>query len=177
MPYSFLLNRKRGNYTMEDVIQLKKDNILRVKIKDQNGNMTDGILEFDLEDIELPLKYQECLEQHKKNISYIKNQFIIIDKREDVKGKKLLSKNEEDKIKLLNEFYDREMKSMDLFLGEGKSKMFLKLMNRNPYWSMFDDIAEVIEPISPKLKLNLDNIDKKIKEKYSSKENNVLKDE
>lgn len=157
----------------ENFIQLKKDNILRIGIRDAEGNETGEHLEFDMEDIELPLRLSECEEKHRKNVQYIKMQFQIIDKRQDTKGKKLLSKNEEDKIKLLNEFYKREMESLDLFLGEGGTK---KLLNgRNPYFTMYDDIGEILQPILPKLKMRAEDITKKIKDKYSNaKDKNVL---
>ena len=75
--------------------------MLRFEIVTSEGKSTGEFLEFDLQDIELPLRYQELLEKDKKNKENLKNQLIIIDKRQDVKGKKLLSKNEEDKIKKL----------------------------------------------------------------------------
>lgn len=158
---------------MADFIQLKKDNIVRIGIKDSEGKNTGEHLEFDLEDIELPLKYQECAEQHKKNVNYIRNQFVIINKRQDKKGKKLLSANEEEKIKLMKEFYKREEGALDLFLGKDGTK---KLLNgRNPYYSMYDDIDEILEPIMPLLKGSFENIESKIKQKYSNnKESNVL---
>ena len=93
---------------MTDFIQLKKDNILRIGIKDTNGNDTGEHLEFDLEDIELPLRLNECEIKHKKNIEYLKNQFVLIDKKEDKKGKFILSSKEEEKLKTLKEFYKRE---------------------------------------------------------------------
>lgn len=161
----------------ENFIQLKKDNILRIGIRDSEGKPTGEHLEFDLEDIELPLKLNQCNMQHKKNLEYIKNQFIIIDKRQDVKGKQIISKNEEDKLKALKEFYKREMDALDLFLGKNGTK---KLLNgRNPYYSMYDDISEIIKPILPKLELRAEDIKNKIVKKYNNKyiaeEMNVLK--
>lgn len=158
---------------MADFIQLKKDNIIRIGIKDSKGKDTGEHLEFDLEDIELPLKYQECAEKHKKNVNYIRNQFVIINKRPDKKGKKLLSVNEEEKIKLMKEFYAKEEEALDLFIGNGGTK---KLLNgRNPYYSMYEDIDEMLKPIMPIIEKGFDNIETKIKEKYSSnKESNVL---
>lgn len=158
---------------MTDFIQLKKDNIIRLGIKDANGNDTGEHLAFDMEDIELPLKINECEAKHRKNLEYIRNQFVIINKKEDKKGKYLLSWREEEKLKMLQEFYKREMEALDLFLGENGTK---KLLNgRNPYYSMYDDINEIIEPHLSKLKLSADNIAKKIKEKYKkSNENDVL---
>ena len=160
---------------MTDFIQLKKNNIIRIGIKDYDGKETGEHLEFDLEDIELPLKYQECEERHRKNVQYVKMQFAIIDKKEDKIGKKLLSANEEEKIKVVSEFYKREMEALDLFVGEGGTK---KLLNgRKPYYSMYDDINEMLKPVMPIIKKGFGDIETKIKDKYKNvnKESNVLK--
>lgn len=157
---------------MTDFIQLKKDNILRIGIRDAEGKPTGEHLEFDLEDIELPLRLNECEIKHKKNVEYLKNQFTLIDKKEDKKGKFILSSREEEKLKTLKEFYKRETEALDLFLGKDGTK---KLLNgRNEYLSMYDDINEMLEPILPKLKIRADDIANKIKEKYKTKEKNVL---
>ena len=160
----------------ESFIQLKKDSILRIGIKDSDGNDTGEHLEFDMEDINLALRLNECDEKHRKNLEFLRNQFIIIDKKEDKKGKKILSWKEEEKLKVLQEFYKKEMEALDLFLGENGTK---KLLNgRNPYYSMYEDINDMLKPILPKLKLRADDIAKKIKDKYSNvnnQEKNVLK--
>lgn len=158
----------------ENFIQLKEDSVLRIGIKDKQGNDTGCYLEFDIEDIELPLRLSECDELHKKNMKYLKEQFLIIDKKEDHQGKKILSWKEEEKIKVLKKVYEDEMRALDLFIGEGKTKMLLDLMGRKPYLSMYDDIGEILKPILPKLEINVDSISNKIKEKYKSKENDVL---
>ena len=41
---------------MKDYIQLKKDNILKIGIKNAYGKDTGEYLEFDWEDIDLPLR-------------------------------------------------------------------------------------------------------------------------
>ncbi len=159
----------------DNFIQLKKDNILRIGIKDAEGNDTGEHLEFDLEDVEYPLKLNQCESEHNKNIRDLQMQYKIIDKKQDKKGKKILSWKEEEKIKALQEFYKREMATIDLFLGEGGCK---KLLNgRKPYYSMYDDIGEIIKPILPKLKMRTDDIKNKIMEKYKNRneESNVLK--
>ena len=149
---------------MADFIQIKKSNIVKIGIKDENGVDTGEHLEFDMDDIELPLKINRCDNEHRKNIKYVQNQFAIIDKKEDKKGKFLLSWKEEEKIKVLRDFYKKEMEVMDLFLGEGGTK---KLLNgRKPYYSMYEDINEMLEPILPILKKSMVDINKKIKEKY-----------
>lgn len=162
----------------KNFIQLKKDNILRLGIKTEDGVDTGEVLEFDLEDIELPLKYQELVERDKKNKEQLRNQMLIIDKRQDVKGKKLLSKNEEDKIKALNDFFKKEAEIYDGFLGKDGVK---KLTNgRRLGWMVFDEIDEIIEKqITPHLDLTMSKITDKVKEKYGkaiekSKELEVL---
>ena len=155
-----------------DFIKLKKSSILKIGIKDEEGNDTGEHLEFDLEDIELPLRLNECEAKHRKNLENLRNQFIVIEKKEDKKGKFMLSWREEEKIKALQEFYKREMEALDLFLGENGTK---KLLNgRKPYYSMYEDISEILEPIKPKLKANANDIINKIKNKYNNKENDVL---
>lgn len=150
----------------DNFIQLKKDDVLRLEIRTSDGKNTGEILEFDLEDIEMPLKYQELLEKDKKNKENLRNQFLIIDRRQDVKGKKLFSRNEEDKIKALNEFFKKEAEIYNMFLGErGVEKL---LNGRKLRWTTLDEIDKIIkEQIEPHLNLTMDSITNKIKEKYS----------
>lgn len=160
----------------ESFIQLKKDNVIRIGIKDSEGNDTGKYLSFDLEDITLPLKLSDCEEMHRKNVIYLRDTFIIIDKKEDHKGKKILSWKEEEKFKALNLYYKKEMQALDLFIGDGKTQMILDLMGRNPYYSMYDDISEILNPILPKLKMNADSIKKQIMTKYGkNNDSEVLK--
>jgi hypothetical protein len=158
---------------MENFIQLKKDSILRFGIKTSDGVDTGEHLEFDLEDIELPLRINQCEAMHRKNLEYLKMQFVIIDKKEDKKGKYILSWREEEKMKVLQEFYKKEMEALDLFLGKGGTE---KLLNgRKPYATMYQDINEMLEPIMPKLEVRTNDIIGKIKNKYGkNKEEDVL---
>lgn len=155
---------------MENFIQLDKDDVLRLEIRTNDGKSTGEFLEFDLEDIELPLKYQEMSEMEKRNQQNLRNQFLIIDKRQDVKGKKLLSKNEEDKIKALNDFFKKEEEIYDMFLGKGGVK---KLLNgRKMGWTSLKNIDEIIKKqIMPHFDLSMEIITNKVKEKYSQSKN------
>lgn len=151
----------------ENFIQLKRSNVLRLGIRTEDGKETGEYLEFDLEDIELPLKYQELIERDKRNKENLRNQLLIIDKRQDVKGKKLLSKNEEDKIRIIEEFFKREAEVYNLFLGE---KGVEKLLNgRKLGWTSLQEIDEIIQQqIAPKLEKNMVSITEKIKQKYGN---------
>ena len=155
-------------------IGLKNENILKLEIVDEKGNSTGEFLEFDLEDIELPFKYQEIIERLKKSRQNLKNQFAIIEKKQDHKGKKLLSFNEEAKLKALTKFYKEQEEIYNIFLGKDGVK---KLLNgRNLRWTTLSEIDELIEKqIAPQLNVTMDDNTKKIKSKYSNKkEDNVL---
>ena len=150
----------------ENYIQLEKSDVLRLGIKTADGKDTGAYLEFDLEDIELPLKYQEMIEKDKKNKEWAQKQMVIIDKREDIKGKKLLSKNEEDKIKVLNEFFKKETEIYNIFLGENGVE---KLLNGDKLgWTSLNLIDQYIEKqILPYINIDMDRITNKVKEKYN----------
>ena len=155
-------------------IGLKNENILKLEIVDEKGNSTGEFLEFDLEDIEIPFKYQEIIERLKKSRQNLKNQFVIIEKKQDHKGKKLMSSNEEEKLKALNNFYKEQVEIYNIFLGENGVQ---KLLNgRKLRWTTLSEIDELIEKqIAPQLNITMDDITKKIKSKYSNKkEDNVL---
>ena len=150
---------------MDNTIKLNKSDILTLKIVTDEGKETGEYLTFDLEDIELPLKYQELIEKDKKNKENLRNQLLIIEKRQDVKGKKLLSKNEEDKIKALNNFFIKEIEVYNMFLGpRGVEKL---LNGRKFTWTTLQEIDEIIEKqITPHIDINMQKITDKVKEKY-----------
>ena len=152
-----------------NIIQLKESkDVLRLKIKDEKGNDTGNFLEFNLGDLDYLLVLQDMMEADKKNREYLKNQYIIIDKKEDHKGKKLFSSNEEAKIKATNEFYKKEAEIYDMFLGKDGVK---KLLNgRKLTLARLDEIDEIIEKaILPKLQIKAEDIKKDIMAKYSNK--------
>lgn len=163
------LQNKSDNY-----IQINKnDNILKLWIRDEEGNETGEYLKFNLEDIELPLKFQTLLEEDKRARLDLKNQLTIIDKKQDHKGKKLFSANEEAKIKAMKEFYKKEEEIYNMFLGENGVK---KLLNGESLsWTSLEIIDRIIEEqIMPKLEVNASNIKAKIMKKYSDKRDDVI---
>lgn len=132
-------------------------------ILDENGK--EVYLEFDLEDIDLPFKYNRAFKSVNEAKRKLKDAYIIIDKKKDVKRKNsFLSVNEEAKMKALKQFYLDMEKAIDLFLGDGGTKKYLN--GRNPYFEMFDDISEAIEPFLPKMKLTLTDMKNRIANKY-----------
>lgn len=161
------------NTKSDNVIQLKKDDILRLKIIDSEGNDTGNVLEFDLADVELPIRYQKIIDEDRKNRAYLKNQFTIIERKQDHAGKKLLSSNDEAKMKAMIEFFKKEIEVYNMFLGENGVQ---KLLNgRKLTWTTLQEIDEIIETaIAPKLEVNAENVKNKIISKYSVKRDDVI---
>ena len=149
----------------DNIIKLDKNNILRFEIETNEGEKTGQTIEFQLDDIELPLKYQDLLEMDKKNKEQLRNKVNIIRRRQDVKGKKLLSKNEEDEIKAIKEFLNKEVEIYNMFLGErGVEKL---LNGRKLSWTTLQEIDIIIDSqILPLLEKNTKNIKDQIKNKY-----------
>ncbi len=163
-----------------EYIRLNNDSVFRLGIKDKDGNVKvdengkEICLEFDLEDIEAPVKYNKCDFLVKKAQNDLRMKLNVIDKKPDKKGKYLLSSNEEEKVKAMQDYFKSLEEAMDLFLGQGGTK---KVFGNRRYWTMWDDLNDMIEPFLPKMKTNFEDITKKIKNKYSNKETDVLKDE
>lgn len=167
---------KSDKTIQENTIQLKKKDLVKFKIVDEDGKETGDWLEFDMGDIELPIRLQELVEKDKLNRANLKNKFLVIEKKQDHKGKKLLSSNEEEKIKAMTDFFKEEVEVYNMFLGEnGVQKL---LCGRKLSWDTLSEINDIItEVITPKLDISLDNMTKRIKEKYSNaieKEDKVL---
>lgn len=160
------INVKSDNNT----IQLKRSKeVLRLRIKDENGNDTGNYLEFNLGDLDYLLILQDMMEADKKNREYLKNQYAIIDKKQDHKGKKLFSANEEAKIKAMNDFYKKEAEIYDMFLGKDGVK---KLLNgRKLTLGTLDEIDEIIEKgILPQLQIKAEDIKTNIMKKYGNQD-------
>ena len=160
----------------------KRKDIFKLGIMDEDGKIVKNeqgeevCIEFDLGDIDLPLKYNKCANAIKKARSDLQMQFVIIDKKQDYKNKKqILSYNEEAKAKAIVKFYEEMEKAMDLFLGENGTKKFLN--GRKAYWEMFDDLNEALKPFLPKLKLTMTDITDRIENKYKLEEKGVLKND
>lgn len=162
-----------------DYIKIKeREDIFKLGIIDEKGNIVkdekgeEVCLEFDLADIELPIRYNRCINEIKNAKRKLKSQFIIIDKKQDHKGKQLLSSNQEAKARAVQQFYKEAEIAMDLFLGQGGTRKYLN--GRKPYWTMFEDLNEAIEPYIDKMQLSAKDMTNRIKNKYGLKESDVL---
>lgn len=155
-----------------EYIQLNKQNVKRFGIKDSQGNDTGEYLEFDLEDLGLPIRYQKLLDDGKKSFIRYQNKLNEIEKISNKSGKKAFSLQDEKRLKALNDYYAEQIDIMDNFLGKGKTMALL--CGRKPYIFMFDDIAEALNQMIPELNKSADAIKERIKEKYGDKVGDIL---
>lgn len=148
-------------------IQLgESTNTLKLWIKTKDGKETGEFLEFNLKDIELLDRYQKMADEDNKNKQWIKNQFVIINNKQDFKKKgKIMSNNEEQKYKAILQYYKKQKEIYDLFLGEGGVDKLL--YGRKFEWETLVEIEKIIkEQIAPNLNITMDNITNEIKNKY-----------
>lgn len=165
-----------------EYIQLKEDSIFRIGIRDQNGNIkkdnngNEICLEIDLEDIEAPLKYSKAEYIANKAKQDLKLQFSIIEKKYKNQSNRnnILSKENEEKVKATHQFYRKTEEAIDLFLGDNATT---KIFGTRRFWTMWEELDEMIKPFLPKMQINFENITNKIKNKYKKQETDVLKDE
>ena len=165
---------------MENYIKVEKKDIFKLGIADENGNPKldkngkEVYLEFDLADIELPLKLNKCEHLIRKAQVNFKNKLVIIEKKQDKKGKMLLSSNEEEKVRALQDYYKDMEEAIDLFIGKGGTE---KVFGSRRYWEMYKDLSEMLKPFLPQMKLSVTDMTNRIVDKYKEKERNVLKND
>lgn len=148
-------------------LNLKKSNLYVIEVND-NGDT----IEFNLDDIELPLKLEMMQESMQKISDHMKAQELIIDKQQDVARKGgLLTKNELEKAKLISKTYNDTRDIMDKFLGEGACKKIFGDIN---YATMWDDLMTALEPHLEKMKLKRESLLDSVKKKYSVNDNEEL---
>lgn len=158
---------------MEKKINITNDDVLIIPIA-YNGEDTGEYLEFDVEDIDLPFRYQEMLEKDRKNKEWLRNKSLIIEKKEDVQKNDLMTTKQEELIKVTKEFFEKEVEIYNMFLGEnGVQKL---LHGRKLGWLTLSKIDDIIEQnILPYLDLSFKGLQQKIKDKYQeTKDKNVI---
>lgn len=165
---------------MENYIQLKKRDIVKYGIKDENGvpkkdeNGNEVCLEFDIEDINTLENYSKCIYLLKKAQSTLQGKIQIAKKMQEVPGKGAMSNKDEAITSALKEYYKNCEEGFDMLLGQGG---VTKIFGKARYIEMFDDLAEMLKPIMEDIKKSATVLDDRIKEKYSVNNDGVLKDE
>lgn len=159
---------------MQEKVILQPKNTKKYEIVEADGTSTGNYIELDFEMIEYPFLLQKANDMHLKNREWLRNQFLVIEKKANFIPKgHFLSNNDELKIKAISEFCDKEEKVIDSIFGKGTTKKMLN--GRKKYYEMFSDIMASLDKISPSVNNYVDEITKSIKEKYNyNKQSGVL---
>lgn len=159
---------------MKNTIKLEEDETLQFEILNKEGNPTGEYLEFNLNDISLPLKYRDLVLKDKENKTNFRKDVMIVNKKQDVKIKgDPLSKNEVEIFELNKKYINKEVEIYNIFLGENGVQ---KLLNGRPLgWDTFDKIDKLIETnIVPLLNKYSASLEDMIKNKYSDNKEEEL---
>lgn len=140
-------------------LRVNKD-VYRIEVND-NGEY----IEFDLLDIDLPMKLINGVEELKKEEKIYRQKSNAL--RNQYKDKELYVKMYD----LDRDYCNKLRKVFDGFLGEGACQKIFGSTNRI---NMFNDFMEQLEPHFDKMELNIQGIKEKLYNKYSVKDKKVL---
>lgn len=143
-------------------IRINKDDTYKIEVND-NGEY----IEFDLLDIELPMKCLNASKELKKQTDFYNKKVIAINKQyADNQELLFINKNKVDM-----EFCKRMRTVFDSFLGEGACQKIFGNTNRI---GMFDELFEQLAPHFEKMQINIDKIKDKLIERYSHKDKGII---
>ena len=149
-------------------LRIEKKDIYTIEVNDKGET-----IEFDLVDVELPFKCEKAWAEVNKISKDLQAQLVIINKQEDTKQNgKLLTMKEEKTLEAYRKAFRGMRVAMDGFLGEGACQ---KIFGDRNYVEMYDDLFEQLAPHFEKMKLNSEGITARIKDKYSKKNDGVLR--
>ena len=147
---------------------------VRFWITTADGVETGDYLEFYMTSVDLLATWDELVEEDKKAKNWLNTELAIINKKQDFTPKgKFMSNNTKLKLEAQKQYILKEKDIYDKFLGEhGVDKL---LCGRPLQWDTLIEIDSIIkEQILPYLSKNVKSIEEEIKEKYGSKEIEVL---
>ena len=149
-------------------IRIEKKDIYTIEVNDLGET-----IEFDLVDIELPFKAERALAEVNRIYKDLQAKLVIIEKREDHQlNGEIMTANEKAKLEAHKNAYKEMRVAMDAFLGAGACQ---KIFGDRNYVEMYDDLFEQLAPHFEKMKLNTEGIAARIKDKYSKKDDGVLR--
>lgn len=159
---------------MEYITLKENTGLKKFGIKTPDGQDTGEYIEIDIEDLELPIKANECQVKHIENFNKLKEKLASASQKDDTRNEnEMLTEKQKEVVEAYKEFYEQEELALDRFLGEGATKKLLG--GRKPYITMYDDINEYLEQIVPVMKDAQKNLEEKIKAKYKAEaEDNIL---
>lgn len=134
-------------------LRVEKDNVYKIEVNDKGE-----CIEFDLLDIELPIKLINASEELKKQKKIYKEKIEKLKNENLNPAEDMLKQYEIDK-----EFCQTMRDVLDSFLGENACQKIFGDTNRI---GMFDDFFAQLEPHLDKIIINIKQIKKDLIEKY-----------
>lgn len=139
--------------------------LIEIEVNDKGETIT-----FDPADIELPFKFNDAyLEVEKVRKQWKAKEAVIKKKKPQQHG--LVTTVDEEYRKLARTAYADMRNAMEKFLGAGAMQ---KIFGDRNYDEMYTDLFTALDPYLKKLGITIDDSVKRIKEKYSDKEEDVM---
>lgn len=143
-------------------IRIKKDDVYRIEVNDKGE-----YIEFDLLDIELPMKCLNASRELKKHSNFYKQRIKAIQNQyKDDQELLFINKHKADM-----DFCRKMREVFDGFLGEGACQKIFGNVNRI---GMFDELFEQLNPHFEKMQINVEKIKDIIIDKYSNKDKGII---
>lgn len=143
-------------------LRINKDDTYKIEVNDAGE-----YIEFDLLDIELPMKCLNASKALKKETNFHKKRLSALSKKfQNNQELFFIEKNKAD-----IEFCQKMRDVFDSFLGESACKKIFGDTNRV---GMFDELFEQLIPHFEKMQINIEKIKDKLLEKYSSKDKGII---
>lgn len=147
-------------------IDVKSSEAVKVYIGDG-----DDYIELNPLDVGFPLKIESTYKALDRETEKLKQELIILDKKEDVEGDGLLSRNQKDRLLKIRDYNVKCGQLIDELLGQGTIEKVFKGAN---YVGMYNDLFEALSPAFKEVYGNPDAVIDRIKQKYSKKDDDVL---
>ena len=139
----------------------------RFWITTRDGKETGEYIEINLEGISMLDKIDQFYHDYPKNRKWIRDELLIIQKKQDFTKKgQLMSNNQRLEYEAVKIYYQMQKQGFDLFLGTGGVDKLL--YGRDLEWDTIEEIEKIIsEQIIPDLDVSMENIKNKIIKKYN----------
>lgn len=147
---------------MKNQIRIQNKNQYVIEVNDKGETIT-----FNLDDPELPLKFDNAMLRMNEIQNKLKTEEQIIKKKADEKTKGILTKNNRRMIELSVQACKDLRKVFDEFLGEGACQ---KIFGDYNSLGMFEELLEQLNPHFAMMNLNFSSYKEAIEKKYKDDE-------
>ena len=126
----------------------------------------------DVMSLDFPLRFQKAYESILKIENKAKAEELIISKKQDHKSDHdILSSNEKERIKMMNDRFNEMRAVIDDLFGEGASK---KIFGDYNWVTMFHEFFDAITPVLKEAGMKADSVYESIEKKYGKVDDQEL---